>query len=348
MEDIIDKKKNQMKEYQGKASEYISKYIIPSLPNVENVIALTESLYFYLSNVSNIRYVRKLSSYKNRGTVFNVLEKSFTVTDNEPAIWFYMECFESKIREFGFVEENNMFPIAFALTKEEKRSFENKFNYGKQKREKTFSAKNLKHCHILDCSPRNTSVKTLSIDQRMLRLISPMNHFPFPSKRKYDMVRDYGEDSNFQSLIKKILYKEYYKTEQQKRSFLKFLNASGDNFIIDDDLFDLDISFKLGIDKSNLKRRKATKAKKNRNLTHNNTINKNYFIISEAYYGQGMKFEIEFIKGANTDYTYVYIHDEVYDNALSHLKTLSCWINEGKYTSSKNIPKWAIDCVETI
>ena len=157
-----------------------------------------------------------------------------------------------------------------------------------------------------------------------------------------------GRDSNFQSLIKKILYEEYYKTEQQKRSFLKFLSASGDNFIVDDDFLDLDISFNLGIDKSNMKKRKAPKPKKNMNLIHNSTINKNYFIISEAFYGQGMKFEIEFIKGTNTDSTYSYIHDEVYNNALSHLKTLNCWVNKGEYTSSKNIPKWAKSCVEIL
>ena len=173
-----------------------------------------------------------LSGYRNRGSIYIYGGRKFTVVDNEPALWMFMESYQSKVLSFNHYEKNRSFPIAFAIKKEEKEDelFSNSFKIGKKSREISFSSEGLKHCHILDCSPINIDLNELNIDQRMIRLLSPVNHFPFPSKKKFLMVKDFGEDEAFRELLIQILYKDYYKTINEKNCFEKFLNFCGYSF----------------------------------------------------------------------------------------------------------------------
>jgi len=347
-----------MKSYQGNASDYIRQVIIPSLPKVADLIAFTETLYDYLLSSERVRYIRKFKDYDSRGKLYNYKGKSFTVTDNEPAIWVYMECFERLIRNFSFYEERKLFPVAFAIRKNEKLYFDNQFKYGKKPREIAFSERGLKHCHILDCSPRNTNIQALSVDQRMLRLLSPMNHFPFPAPRRNEMPKDFGEDPTMLSIVKKILYEEYYKTAEHKEAFLKYLKAAGDKALISVEDQELQIAFGPKDPNKKVKKRKE-KVKKliekrvvvNKTLLTDEPFPREIriranFRVAESDYGEGQIFLVRFNRGNYTDSTYRYNHDEVYDAAIAHLKTLACWKNYAYYVNSSNIPQWAEEFVK--
>ena len=217
--------------YKGGAKEYVVNVVIPSLPSVDNVIKFNDSLLDYVSSNDCVKYIRKFKDYKNRSSLYTYKKNRFTVTDNEPALWFFMEVYKSNVNTFTFYETQKAFPVAFALTAKESNSilFKSSFKVGKQPREKNFSALHLKHCHILDCSPKGHTLKTLSINQRMMRLISPMNHFPFPSFKKHQMEKDYGEDVKFRELIISLLLEHYYKSDYHKDRFLEFLKFCGEN-----------------------------------------------------------------------------------------------------------------------
>jgi len=232
--------------YNGSGLEFISKYIIPTLPEVEKVVSITSSLLDYLKDDLNLRYVRKSKSYNLRSSVYSYKKKKFTVTDNEPALWIFMESYNNKTSSFTEYENQKSFPVAFALKKEERESnhLNNNLNIGKKTRENNFSKKGLKHCHILDCSPRGKSLDQLSLDQRMLRLLSPMNHFPFPSPKKFEMREDFGENILFRKILIRTLLNEYYETNIQKGSFKRFLSICGSK--IDFDLVeDFHIEYKI-------------------------------------------------------------------------------------------------------
>lgn len=342
-----------MENYKGSALTYIRKHIIPSLPNKNNTIDFTKSIKVYLES-NNIRYIRKFKGYSNRGKIYKNGPISFTVTDNEPALWAYMECFEKRINSFKYYHDNTFFPIAFALRSEEKKEFSSKFNYGKKSRENNFSKSRLKHCHILDCSPRGTNLIDLNINQRMLRLMSPMNHFPFPAPRHFNMIGgDIGESKKFLKLLKHTLYHEFYKNIEEKESFLEFLKCSGDNPNFNELTTDFNIEFSL---KKSSKKTKTnlniTKRKVNseqeevmkfndyKNLTKS-LIKKKYFKISKNWYGKGMMIQVSFDKGKYQDNIFVYNHDKVYDSTINYLETLNCWDKSNFYSNSSNIPTWA-------
>tara|TARA_B100001287_G_scaffold235392_1_gene207524 strand:- start:10838 stop:11668 length:831 start_codon:yes stop_codon:yes gene_type:complete len=83
------------------------------------------------------------------------------------------------------------------------------------------------------------------------------------------------------------------------------------------------------------------------NLNSLNQIKKTYesvkyFKISEFWYGRQYIFEVDFGKGS----MYRYDHDYVYENVINHLKSLNCWKKYKYYSSSKNIPKWALNFVD--
>lgn len=296
------------KKYKGSCISFISNYIIPALPKVENVIRLTDSLLDYLEDDNKTRYIRKLKNFNKRSSLYNFGNKKFTVTDNEPALWMYMECFEKKTLSFYEYELKKSFPIALALTPEEKTSdlFKKTFNINKKSREKGFSKKGLKHCHIIDCSPKNYDLDDVTLDQRMLRLLSPMNHFPFPSYKKFEMVKDYGEDISFRNILIKVLSNEYYESETHRDIFKNFLIKCGSNL---QPITSEDFSIEYGT-KDNLAQTNKTSSKSNstsipkqasiKNLEITNSdvfeITKTRFFINERIYRELLKSQSKFFK----------------------------------------------------
>lgn len=338
--------------YSGSAIDYIKKYIIPSLPSKETIIELTKSINLFIEN-NDFRYIRKLKGYNNRGKIYEDGPLSFTVTDNEPALWIFMECFEQRVNSFKYYHDNSIFPIAFALTKEEKKEFDSRFRYGKQRREVNFSEAKLKHCHIIDCSPREANLEDLDLSSRMLRLMSPMNHFPFPSPKKYDMINgDIGESKRFLNLVKHTLYDEYYKTLEEKEYFSTFLKKSGDHVLFSQEVKDFKIEFSLkgSSDQKQTKKITESESKNKQKKEGDSTPNRNSasFTVSQNWYGQGRIIKVQFNRGNYQDCVFVYNHDEVYKHTVEYLETLDCWQNYNCYTNSRNIPNWAADYVGQI
>jgi hypothetical protein len=214
--------------YHGSAKTYIVDHIIPELPPVKHSVAYFEALLTYLKDPKALRIIRKLSGFDNRGVAYLLNERLFTVGDNEPALWVYMESIFSAHIDFEKVIGQQELPIAFSTTAKEIAQDRIYTKVGKRKREKDFSLLGWKHCHILPCSPRGDSkFNEVSIDQRMLRFLSPMNHFPFPSPKKFSMPTDYGEDASFIQLVIQVLLDKVYQTSESRQVFKDYLQLCG-------------------------------------------------------------------------------------------------------------------------
>lgn len=205
-------------------SDYFKKNIGHLLPDEKTMIVYWEHLKEYVACNDNIIIIRKFGEYKLRGNLYNHKRRDFTVSDNEPALWIYHRCLgkENAIDVFNIIKKKEI-PIAFALTKSEKKGYIwNKIG----RVDKSFSKDGWKHCHILQCSPRNTNFTNLSLEQRCYRLLSPLNHFPFPSPRFYKLTKDWGEDEGVLNWILWYLYNKHY-SDMGKEVFKEFIDMSG-------------------------------------------------------------------------------------------------------------------------
>jgi hypothetical protein len=310
--------------YNGSAIDFIRSVIIKSLPPVENTIYWNNSVKDYLGFKSNIRIVRKFLSFKDRGEVYESGFDSFTVSDNEPALWMYMNSFEQPNATLSQLIDEKKIPISFIKKRK------SLFNSGKQKREKEFSQTGLKHCHIFDCSPKGENLNTLSLDQRMIRLFSPMNHFPFPNPNKYEMNKDFGEDIDFRLLVIKEVLKHYYKTDSQKNKFIQFINDCGES-IIEKEIND----FKIQYAPKTILKKLAKRQRENSSKTQTDTLERKNFILSKTLYGKGKTILIKY-----DSTTIRYNHDEVFESVKERIISLPCWKNYGYYTKSKGIPNF--------
>jgi hypothetical protein len=317
--------------YKGSAKEFIKHIIIPSLPPEENILYWNNSLKRYLDDKYNLRIVRRFLSFKDRGRIYHSGIDSFTVSDNEPALWMFMNSYEKPNSSLKEIIDEKVIPVSFI--KEKKTYSSPLFNYGKQTREKQFSLLGLKHCHIFDCSPKGKDLTTLSLDKRMMRLLSPMNHFPFPSTRKYKMIKDYGEDDKFRVLLVQEILKNHYTIESGKIQFTQFISDYGEVMnVMDVDDFDIEYSPKVG------SYFKIEKKRKIQRIKEIDVIERKNFILSKSLDGQGKTILI------NSDsYSFSYNHDQVLDSVRERITSLSCWGDYGYYTKSRGIPKFIND-----
>ena len=95
-----------------------------------------------------------------------------------------------------------------------------------------------------------------------------------------------------------------------------------------------------------IKKENITKTKTNQyNMCSENL---SYFKIAENWYGLKKMITVTFSKGNNSGRSYIYNHDEVYENTIKHFSNLNCWEKYGYYSSSNNIPKNAQQYVTEI
>lgn len=324
-----------LKEYNGSAKEYIDGYIIPLLPKVDTLIRYSKMLEDYLKDDSHIRITRKFSEYKLRGNQYIYDNKVFTVSDNEAALWVYLEAVsDNQIITFESVVKNKVLPIAFALKLKEKEGAIEHFKVGRQKKGKEFGKSGGKLCHIFECSPRGKSINDLNVDKRMRRLLNPMNHFPFPSPSKYQMPYDYGEDPKFISLMIDALLENHYVHGESRDEFLEFANKSGVSAeSIYSSTQDFQILFQLKTDVLMDNEIIATKTGQNQRVEWGN------FYLSERLRGQGL-----IIRVANQGF--YYNHDELLKDVFEDRfgpngSARNAWENNGCYVRTTGWPKWA-------
>ena len=344
----------QIEKFEGSAKKYINKYIIPILPNNNVLIKFSDSLNNYLKNKDSLRIIRKFGDSKLRGSRYAHQNINYIVSDNEAALWIYMESMEDAIIDYEDIIHNERMPIAFAITKEERKHSLIYNNLVKQKREIEFSQLGYKHCHLFQCSPRGKDLNDLNLNQRMIRLLNPMNHFPFPSSKKYEMPYDYAEKKEFLSLLLHQLLDRKYKTKSDRIKFEEFIEKSGSSKFLKNKFEDFEII--IGNQKEKLKNKKVENIKNNSTNKHRNinkinsknnslfsTREQTYFQLSENLYSKNEVIKVTFNNnGAHHGETYIYNHNDLFDETINHLRTLPVWKRTGIYTSSNNIPTWAI------
>lgn len=310
------------------------------LPNQDMMIKNHLNLVEYLESESPFFVLRKFKNYSNRGSNYSFENHSFTVSDNEPALWVFMETFNQFELDFSTLIENQRFPIAFAIKEGEKQG-----NIWKTigRKHQEFAANGWKHCHIFQCSPLGVTINHKNdLKQRSLRLLSPLNHFPFFSPRKYKMPYDYGENKECIDYVIWWLYTNFY-NDANKTYFKNFVEEQGFIIAIDEPK-DINIEYSprekkyktfISIDKP-----KGTKKIKNSisNNKKDEVIKEiSSFRLVKDWYGKGFNILVRFKDGR----VYQYNHDMVYNETIFHYKKLDCWIKYSYYSSSKNIPKIA-------
>lgn len=344
-----------MEKFKGSATEYINKYIMPTLPKNNVLIEFSDSLDNYLKDKTNLRIIRKFGDSKLRGSRYTHQNINYIVSDNEAALWMYMESMEDNVSDYEETIKNERMPIAFAITKEERERVLIYNNYGKQRRETEFSQLGYKHCHLFECSPRGKDLDYLNLNQRMIRLLNPMNHFPFPSNIKHEMPYDYGEKKEFLSLLLQQLLDRKYKTKNDRIKFEEFIEKSGSSKLLKNKVEDFEIN--IGEKKEKRKHKKeenmnTNKKNKQRNINEINSKNNSlistreqaYFQISENLYGENEVIKVTFNNnGAHHGETYVYVHDDLYDKTIYHYGTKDCWENHGQFLNRNNIPRVAMN-----
>ncbi len=312
------------------------------LPNQDLIIKNHLNLVEYLESELPFFVIRKFKNYNKTGNKYSLENHYFTVSDNEPALWVFMETFNQFELDFSSLVENQGFPIAYALKKEEKQG-----NIWKTigRKHQEFAANGWKHCHIFQCSPKGEKINNVNdLKKRSLRLLSPLNHFPFFSPRKYLMPYDYGENKECIDYVIWWLYTNFY-NDANKTYFKNFVEEQGFIIAIDEPK---DIKIEYSIKNNQLSKTKKTdniivktkatkKATKTSSKTNNmeSNLESTCFKISQNWYGQGMIITVRFTNGR----IFQYDHDEVYDNTILHYGNLDCWNNYGCFSNSRNIPQ---------
>jgi hypothetical protein len=310
------------------------------LPNQEIIIKNHLNLVEYLESESPFFVLRKFKNYSNRGSNYSIENHSFTVSDNEPALWVFMETFNQYELDFSELIENQKFPIAFAIKEEEKLG---NIWQNKGRKHPEFAANGWKHCHIFQCSPTGEKINHKNdLKKRSLRLLSPLNHFPFFSPRRYIMPYDYGENRECIDYVIWWLYNHFYsdKNKIHFRNFIENQNYSIPNEEPKDIYIEYSSKEKksknfISIDKPKATTRIKNSISKNKNDEVIKEISS--FRLVQNWYGRGFNIIVRFKDGR----VYQYNHDMVYDNTIMHYENLNCWIEYGSYSSSKNIPKIA-------
>jgi len=331
--------------------EFLNLEISELLPNQDIMIKNHLNLVEYLESESPFFVLRKFKNYSNRGSNYSFENHSFTVSDNEPALWVFMETFNQFELDFSALIENQGFPIAFAIKEEEKQG---NMWQTKGRKHKDFSANGWKHCHIFQCSPLGETIAHKNdLKIRSLRLLSPLNHFPFFSPKKYEMPYDYGENKECIEYVIWWLYTNFY-TDTNKIYFKTFVEEQGFIIAIDEPK---DINIQYSIKNNQLSKTKKTdniivKTKAAKKVTTTSSKNNSIegkiestcFKISQKWNGQGMIITVRFRNGR----IYEYDHDSVYDNTISHYGNLPCWEQYGYFSNSRNIPARALPFVAEI
>ena len=204
--------------------EFLNSQLAELLPNQDTMIKHHLNLVDYLESETPLFILRKFKNHSNRGSIYSFENHSFTVSDNEPALWVFMETFNQTELDFLDLIENQRFPIAFAIKKEEKQG--NVWGTN-GRRHRYFSANGWKHCHIFQCSPSGEQIiHKNDLKRRSLRLLSPLNHFPFFSPKKYEMPFDYGENNECIKYVIWWLFNQFY-SETNKNIFKNFVENQG-------------------------------------------------------------------------------------------------------------------------
>ncbi len=211
--------------YRGSFRKFFREYVFPILPADEAVFNWHRSILTYLNDSPGLFVVRKVAPYKLRGFRYYVNGCRFVCSDNEAALWTYMECYAgASAGDFGGLIEEQAFPIAFCYKAAEK---ELAFWRNTGRVHSQFSKGKWKHAHVLPCGVRESGgSQPLALKTKMLRLLSPLNHFPFPSSRHFCMQKAWEENQGVLDLVTYMLARELG-SRARRQEFREFVQVAG-------------------------------------------------------------------------------------------------------------------------
>jgi len=169
-------------EFNGTIGEFVDEFVIPNLPSMDCLFEWTDAVLRYaIEDPDPILIVRG----PQKGHLQLVGGARVVHSDNAPAIWCFLQCFDQAIdpRDVPKFIRAGEIPVLMALAANKRQ----KWNYGRSMSNVEKSrlwALGMKHCHILPVGRAGLSPR-----ERFLRNLCPINHFLFASPKKYNMQR---------------------------------------------------------------------------------------------------------------------------------------------------------------
>jgi hypothetical protein len=168
-------------QFDGTVADFVDEYVLANAPDPIALAAATESLLDYFSKADSILLLRGVP----RGHLHTADKRRVVYCDNAPAIWCYLRCFRQDPTPDALPRaiDHGDVAILMAATRDEKQ----KWNFGKamSTRDKQFIWKaRLKLCHVFPVAEAG-----LTRVQQTVRNICPINHFLFPSPKRFSMLR---------------------------------------------------------------------------------------------------------------------------------------------------------------
>jgi hypothetical protein len=213
-------------DFTGTVGEIVEEFVMQNLPAADALLEWTESLLRYaVEDPDPIHVVRG----PEKGHLRRLQGSLIVDSDNAPAAWCFLSCFDRAMNaaDLPSVIREGQIPILMALAAQ-KRPW---WNYG---RELTAAEKvrlkvlQVKHCHMLP-----TGARGLSPQQRFLRNLCPLNHFLFPSPKRFCMScvgwseRNGGDLGESESVIGWIQQRMIQRLGKQGELYDRFLLLAG-------------------------------------------------------------------------------------------------------------------------
>lgn len=231
--------------YDGPLSAFLDAHVAPALPKADALLRWNACVMDWARESSGPLMIRRAGRYKLRGRLYDDLEVPFVVSDNEAALWVFMSTIGDAAPEpLDVLVRDQRIPIAYALTAEE--ASDRWRTVGRMPRERGFADGRWKHCHLLAGAPRGAPPSTADdLRRRAARLLSPLNHFPMPSPRRYEMDRDFGEAPEVLAYVAAWSRERYAQHVALLAAFDDFIAFAAPDFRPRVDAADLRFSFEL-------------------------------------------------------------------------------------------------------
>lgn len=174
--------------YSGMVSDFIREMILGGSITPAHLLSWHQDLSGYFKSQRPTYVARKwLKEVRANHRVWELDgECDLVFSDNTPAIWSYVRAVSGEAAGLSKAIQDRTLPLYLALREDERKVS----NWPKNKSpelSKIYSLK-MKHCHILPCNDRSETVQSRKVlEERSFRLLSPLNHFLWPSPRHHFM-----------------------------------------------------------------------------------------------------------------------------------------------------------------
>ncbi len=216
-------------EFEGLISSFVDEYVVPAFPPADSLHSWTEALLAYYNRPDPVCIVRgpRKGELRWEGGL-RVVD-----SDNAPGIWCYLRAGDRTFppEGVGGAIEQGELAVLMALKSDLRPSWTHGREMTRADKQALWT-RHLKHCHIL---PVKAGTTGLTLRQRALRNLCPVNHFVFPTPRRYRMWRlgwsepgavgDLGESETVIRWVQRRL--QTYLDSGGRHAYPQFLQAAG-------------------------------------------------------------------------------------------------------------------------